>query len=1313
MTIEAIKRQRRDIAQEQLKKLQQVTNLKQYKQIYQQTPAGAKVHLASPKDIEKIQQERIQTIQDTIKDYEIKEQTAKDRKRRDDRRYYRDVLNNLKQGLQDLKQGKFYSPKALIDYAKQKAAARERRREARAEQREIEEARMAKADPEGFSGKVDIYDSEGNLKATQYIKDNVEVARIKNPDTPQAEAIIYEPTKFTFDEKNITKEVEITPQAIRERAKIKEAERPPILETLQAREAYFQDLISGTRKIEERQIPEAGGIVVSEFDLKRMGIDTPQEILNLEKIDTDLIPGSRVQTFIYKPDGSPQPPKKITQKVANITESSIKNIVNFREAYRDFQRKLVTSPFGTAKEGLDLGRSYLAKGLSWKPYAASYLDLAAAKKMFETADKMNLLDSNQRQLLQNKISEGERLLQEQKKEIQTEIKLRDATYRGDLTAIVSEIAVSVGVPIVGVTILGISIGAIVEKDLKTLGISIKDVAKGMVTKDLTLSEAAEIAEKTLKQETTIPPIIIFPIIKIIEYEGDLIEGLKSFSQSTYEKFIEFTTQTSLKEEIKSEIKELDEMERELISNRELYEENSLEQALKEIREAKEGYNEQLERIDKELTLQKQVGVAIAVGAAAILTRRVAGWRAGRRQVVEKQKTAAEFKKNQEIIKKDPATKVGRGTEKVGTQTGEFSVLKGTGVLKTIKPLNIQKVDWIQTTQAYASRVPKILKVNVPPVLKGIKGVKQYDMIYTPPRLSALELSRMSINQIKSMLGWKVYYQNALTFNVTLKNGTQKAFSLLFTTNKPLGRFRNLQSALRYSRGKKFVEASKLRDSEIIRSQVFRIRGGKFTPEDVFLGRATPRGVEVRREPSIARRPGMDAEDVWSLARKKSESITKDLAERQKNLMQFKEGTLFSGREVQKVREVVTITEPITVDVSYLQFLIQNTPKLRGLRLTLKPTSSEKALLNLVDKVESAAKGGTKSLKITQETLKQLSPEDLQIIRSSALATPPVAPTVKVPQRIVQETKSVRATTTGILERANTIEKQTEKIINDLNQKRLTGTLTQQEVNKKIKELTSIQNSIQTQQQQVSSSASKTQQIVAQIQKDDTLFRTAQEQLSTTKQTQRQLQNLKSRFTKQTTSINNLINTLRIRTTGRPGSPRTDPKRRISLRIPKFLDAERQQLIPSKKKTYKEQPGYYPYVKIDGKYKRITDKPLIKRDALNTTAYVVDWALARKGKIKPTKESPIIPRYNLPGAYFEKHKNKFKTKEKEGIKYLKEKDPFLKDTYGERIGAKAQEEIKRLKTQHQKRKPIDFKKETEQQKKKMQKQMKNMQKGLFS
>jgi len=69
---------------------------------------------------------------------------------------------------------------------------------------------------------------------------------------------------------------------------------------------------------------------------------------------------------------------------------------------------------------------------------------------------------------------------------------------------------------------------------------------------------------------------------------------------------------------------------------------------------------------------------------------------------------------------------------------------------------------------------------------------------------------------------KTSYRNVLSLVVNLKDGSTRVISTVFITNKPLQRFRSLQSALKYARGKKLVLSAVREGEEFIKSGVYKI-----------------------------------------------------------------------------------------------------------------------------------------------------------------------------------------------------------------------------------------------------------------------------------------------------------------------------------------------------------------------------------------------------------------------------------------------------------------------------------------------------------
>ena len=124
----------------------------------------------------------------------------------------------------------------------------------------------------------------------------------------------------------------------------------------------------------------------------------------------------------------------------------------------------------------------------------------------------------------------------------------------------------------------------------------------------------------------------------------------------------------------------------------------------------------------------------------------------------------------------------------------------------------------------------------------------------------------------------------------------------------------------------------------------------------------------------------------------------------------------------------------------------------------------------------------------------------------------------------------------------------------------------------------------------------------------------------------------------------------------------------------------------KKKNIATQQGYNVFAKERNKFIRANKKPLIKKDATNLTAFLVDNTISRTGFIKSTKKNPVKPSYPIPPNYYKKNIKKFRTfKQKKGKKIpikrtLIEKRKYALDTPNEIRQITVLKELAKLKRQ---------------------------------
>jgi len=118
----------------------------------------------------------------------------------------------------------------------------------------------------------------------------------------------------------------------------------------------------------------------------------------------------------------------------------------------------------------------------------------------------------------------------------------------------------------------------------------------------------------------------------------------------------------------------------------------------------------------------------------------------------------------------------------------------------------------------------------------------------------------------------------ITYNVVTKSGQSNSYSILFRANKPLPRFKNPLNAIKYGAGKRIALSSKYSD-EIIKSQLYRLRGSNLFYEGTFLSKSVKKGVTETRKLSKVKRD-LSANDYWGISPTKSVSKTKTISKRE-------------------------------------------------------------------------------------------------------------------------------------------------------------------------------------------------------------------------------------------------------------------------------------------------------------------------------------------------------------------------------------------------------------------------------------------------
>jgi len=186
-----------------------------------------------------------------------------------------------------------------------------------------------------------------------------------------------------------------------------------------------------------------------------------------------------------------------------------------------------------------------------------------------------------------------------------------------------------------------------------------------------------------------------------------------------------------------------------------------------------------------------------------------------------------FNKSQKprVIETNPA-----GTMSVELSDIQVNNLINSGAFNSIKiaknnAKNVKSVKVSQSTQKLSQKYMDMKKVAVP------KEGKLY---------------KIQKNAYYSEMSERTLYRNIITYEVKLASGQIQTISVVSFTAKPLTKFRSLDSALKYGRGKEVIVGSKQPGSDI--SQFAKVKETKegLKIGDKFLAKADKGKTEVRK-----------------------------------------------------------------------------------------------------------------------------------------------------------------------------------------------------------------------------------------------------------------------------------------------------------------------------------------------------------------------------------------------------------------------------------------------------------------------------------
>jgi len=615
------------------------------------------------------------------------------------------------------------------------------------------------------------------------------------------------------------------------------------------------------------------------------------------------------------------------------------------------------------------------------------------------------------------------------------------------------------------------------------------------------------------------------------------------------------------------------------------------------------------------------GALIGAGAVAALAlggKAIKGGMAARKaeaellNYAEAKKQFDELKKIASVVKREQ-----RGEVAIGELVkGQVSLYEQKRIFNDLKKLGVdaktaQDIDNLTVylgKEVVISEVPVMKKIKVPSNLKLSKKLDNLYTVYTKP---------------------VVTHVNKLYVYVRDEKGITKGYVFVFPTKKPLGNFRDINSALKYATNKRLVAVTSTPNNKIFISKEYKLLGDRALEQGTFLSgvkvygnekgesviidtrkltRAAPYASSLEEAYAISPRVSRTAQKTQKTAptqvRDTLESDFLEIANAmEKNTITF-EGTRTRASSVGRTK-----VESVVLDSGYVLTAF----KRQAEELKKIPKSrlreSEKTIINLVDKAESAAKKG-KNIKVNSEVIQKLDEPTQMGLVSVQTLTPrtraPPKPKVKTQQQDYWGFESMAAAQS------------------------LGGRSAQSNVS------STSQKSSQLNRQKLKSSVQQRDQVDVLIAQMEGL---AQSQAQAPRQAQVTKQKTKTAQLNQFAPFILLDTPIRVPRTARPGQPPRVPG--TPLRFP-----SRKEKGKNKVKTAEEFWGFETEVRRKGKFKVVGETFATEEEALGFGFSNVDVTLARTTRIRKVKTKKK-PKPTSFASDFEKLGKNFYAKREKG------------------------------------------------------------------
>lgn len=462
------------------------------------------------------------------------------------------------------------------------------------------------------------------------------------------------------------------------------------------------------------------------------------------------------------------------------------------------------------------------------------------------------------------------------------------------------------------------------------------------------------------------------------------KGIKALPKDIQGKVTEFFTQEEL-------IKDIEKEEKELRATKITDFSQEYIDPVSKSTVSPEAFNAEIDRNIAELQEYKQQvkdgrylragGTAVLGGLAAYgLTRSIAKRSAEKKFQAEllnynqAKKQFDELKRYANVVKREKRAEQSLGAINIGQlsrveQTKLLNQLNKLG-MNVKKPTDITAVNVGLSTEKVVAEVPVMKKIAVPKSFKGLnKKQENIYTVYTAP---------------------KTTYENKLLVSLTNKQGVTEAYVYVFPTKKPLGNFRNIESALKYATNRRLVRVRGTADSNIFVSQEYKLRGqkaiegGTFLTEAKVLTNKNGEFIVVDTRKAGGATPFTEGlEEAFGISPRVSQTVVKTKKgqpqevsgtfmsdfEQLGNAIR-KDSLFFEGTQIKTASVGATKTEAVVFDASYVYQVVKQQAEVLKKLPKSRLTKRDRAIINLADKTKKAAKEG-KNVKIGDKTIQAL------------------------------------------------------------------------------------------------------------------------------------------------------------------------------------------------------------------------------------------------------------------------------------------------------------------------------------------------------